>query len=90
VVAPHSMMQRACDLPLPMEAYVQFEKDVAYLKQTARHNGYIETTIDGLISKHLFKRKIKKVTTLSPISKEVTTKQAGLSYRKIMKSLNQE
>jgi hypothetical protein len=32
------------------------------------------------MSKHLFQRKIKEVTTLSPISKEVTTKLAGLTF----------
>jgi hypothetical protein len=30
------------------------------------------------LSKHLFKRKIKEVTTLPPINKVVTTKRAGL------------
>jgi hypothetical protein len=54
--------------------------EVAYIKETAGLNGYTETTIDGLMSKHLFKRKIKELTTLSPISKEVTTKRAGLTF----------
>jgi hypothetical protein len=56
-----------------------FEKKVAYIKETAGLNGYTKTTIDGLMSKHLFKLKIKEVTTLSPISKEVT-KRAGLTF----------
>jgi hypothetical protein len=43
-------------------------------------NGYTDTTIDGLTSIHLFKRKIKEVFTLSLISKEVTTKRAGLRF----------
>jgi hypothetical protein len=53
---------------------------VAYIKETAGLNGYTETTIDGLMSKPLFKRKIKEITTLSPISKEATTKRAGLTF----------
>jgi hypothetical protein len=53
---------------------------VANIKETAGLNGYTETTINELMSKHLFKRKIKDLTTLSPISKEVTTKRAGLTF----------
>jgi hypothetical protein len=53
---------------------------MAYIKETAGLNAYTETTIDGLMSQNLFKRKIKEVTTLSPISKEVTTKRAGLTF----------
>jgi hypothetical protein len=53
---------------------------VAYIKEMAGLNGHTKTTIDGLISKNLFKRRIKEVTTLSPIRKEVTTKQAGLTF----------
>jgi hypothetical protein len=71
MAAFHSMLHRACILPLLIE---NFDKEVAYIKETAGLNGYIKTTIGGLMSKHLFKRKIKEVTTLSPISKEVTTK----------------
>jgi hypothetical protein len=33
-----------------------------------------------LLPKYLFKRKIKELNTLSPISKEGTTKQAGLAF----------
>jgi hypothetical protein len=53
---------------------------VAYIKETAGVNGYTESTIDGPMSKYLFKRKIKEVTTLSHISKEATTKRAGLTF----------
>jgi hypothetical protein len=49
-------------------------------RRRAGLNEYTETTIYRLMSKHLFKRKIKEVTTLSPISKAVTTKQAGLTF----------
>jgi hypothetical protein len=70
MAAFHFMLHRVCNLPL---SRINFEKDVAYIKET-------ETTIDGLLSKHLFKRKIKKLTTLSPISKEVTTERAGLPF----------
>jgi hypothetical protein len=77
MAAFHFMLHRACNLPLSRE---NFEKEVAYIKETAGFNGYTETTIDGLMSKQFFKRKIKEVTTLSPISKEVTTKQAGLTF----------
>jgi hypothetical protein len=55
-------------------------QEMANIKETAGLNGYTETTIDGLMLKHVFKRKIKKVTTLSLISKEVTTKRAGLTF----------
>jgi hypothetical protein len=44
-----------------------------------RQQDSMETTIAGFMSKHLFKRKIKELTTLSPISKEATTKRAGLT-----------
>jgi hypothetical protein len=73
MAALHSFMH----LPLSRE---NFEKEVAYIKEMAGLNGYTETTIDGYMSKHLFKRRIKEVTTLSPISKEVTTKRAGLTF----------
>jgi hypothetical protein len=53
---------------------------VAFIKETAWLNECTETTIDGLMTKHLFKRKIKELTTLSPISKEVTTKRVGLLF----------
>jgi hypothetical protein len=36
--------------------------------------------IDRLMSKHLFKRKIKEVTTLSHICRESTTNRAGLTF----------
>jgi hypothetical protein len=79
MTAFYSMLLRACNLSFLRE---NFEEEVAYIKKTARFNGYTITTIDGLMSKHLFKRKIKEVTTLSlsPISKEVTTKRAGLAF----------
>jgi hypothetical protein len=77
MAAFHYMLHRACNLLLARE---NFEKKVAYIKETAGLNGYTETTIDGLMSKQLFKRKIKEVTTLSPISKKVTTKRAGLTF----------
>jgi hypothetical protein len=64
-------------LPLSRD---NLEKEVAYIKETAGLNRYTEITIDGLLSKHLFKRKIKKVTPLSPISKEVISKRAGLTF----------
>jgi hypothetical protein len=70
-------------LPSPKSIFLcvceNFEREVEYIKKTAGLNEYTETTIDGLMSKHLFKRKIKKLTTLSPISKEVT-KRAGLTF----------
>jgi hypothetical protein len=77
MTAFHSMLHRACNLPLSREI---FEKEVAYIKETAGFNRYTETTIDGLMSKNLFKRKIKEITTLSPISKEVTTERAGITF----------
>jgi hypothetical protein len=77
MAAFHSILYRACILPLSRE---NFEKEVVYIKETAGLNGYTDTTIDGLMSKHLFKRKIKEVSTLSLISKEVTTKRAGLTF----------
>jgi hypothetical protein len=64
MAAFHSMLHQACNLPFSRE---NFKKEVAYNKETAELNVYTETTIDGLMSKHLFKRKIKEVTTLSPI-----------------------
>jgi hypothetical protein len=72
-----SMLHWACNFPHSSES---FEKEVAYIKETAGLNGYTETTIDGLMSKHFFKRNIKEVTTLSPISKEVTTKRADQAF----------
>jgi hypothetical protein len=67
MAAFHSMLHWACNLPLSME---NFEKEVAYIKEMARLNEYTETTIDGLMLKHLFKRNIK----------EATTKGAGLTF----------
>jgi hypothetical protein len=64
MAAFHSMLHQACNLPFSRE---NFKKEVAYNKETAELNVYTETTIDGLMSKHFFKRKIKEVTTLSPI-----------------------
>jgi hypothetical protein len=66
MAAFHSMLHRACNLSLLRE---NFEKEEANIKDTAGLNECTETTIDRLMSKHLFKRKIKKSTTLSPISK---------------------
>jgi hypothetical protein len=77
LAAFHFMLHRACNLSLSRE---NFEKEVAYIKETAGFKGYTETTIDGLMSKHIFKRKIKELTTLSHISKEVTTKRADLTF----------
>jgi hypothetical protein len=42
-------------------------------------NAYTETTIEKLMSKYLFERKIKEITTLSIISREGTSKRAGLT-----------
>jgi hypothetical protein len=61
----HSMLHRVYNLPLSRE---NFDKEVAYIKE------------ERLMSKHLFKRKIKEVTTLSPMNKESTTKLAGLKF----------
>jgi hypothetical protein len=47
MTAFHSMLHRACNLPLSREI---FEKEVAYIKETTGLNGYTETTIDGLMS----------------------------------------
>jgi hypothetical protein len=58
MAAFHSMLQ-ACNLPFSRD---NFKKEKAYNKETAGLNVYTETTIDGSC-------KIKKVTTLSPISK---------------------
>jgi hypothetical protein len=77
IPALRSMLNRDFNFPLSSE---KFKKEVAYIKETAWLNGYTETTIDGLMPKHLFKRKIKELTTLSPISKEVTTKRVGLLF----------
>jgi hypothetical protein len=40
----------------------------------------IKAAIDRLMSEILCKRKIKEVSTLSPISKDSTTKQTGLMF----------
>jgi hypothetical protein len=53
---------------------------VAYIKETEGLNEYTETNIDRLMSEHFFERTIKEITTLSPISREDTTKQAGLMF----------
>jgi hypothetical protein len=45
-------------------------------RKTAGLNGYAET----IMSKHLFKRKIKVLTTLSPINNGVKTRRAGLTF----------
>jgi hypothetical protein len=66
MTALHTILHRACNLSLLSE---NFEKEEAYIKETAGLNKCTETTIDRLMSKHLFKRKIKKSTTSSPISK---------------------
>jgi hypothetical protein len=71
---PRHVAPGLCNLPFSRE---NFEKEVAYIKETAGLNG----TIDGLLSKHLFKCKIKEVATLSPINKVVTTKRAGLTFQ---------
>jgi hypothetical protein len=65
----HFLLHRACNFPLSRE---NFEKEVAYIKETAGLNGYTETTIDGLMSKHLVKRKIK----------ELTSQQRGYNYKR--------
>jgi hypothetical protein len=76
MAAFHSLLNRACNLPLSRE---NFEKEVAYIKETEGLNRYTETTIDGLMSKQLLKRKIMELTTLGD-NKEVTTKRAGLTF----------
>jgi hypothetical protein len=77
MAAFHSMLHQACNLPFSRE---NFKKKMAYNKETAGLNVYTDTTIDRLMSKHHFKRKIKEVTTLSPIRKKSKPKRAGLTF----------
>jgi GIY-YIG catalytic domain len=77
MAAFHSMLNRACTLPLSKE---NFKKEVSYIKQTAALNGYTEASIDQLLKKHLDKKKIRDLTTLQPIREETPKKRAGLTF----------
>jgi hypothetical protein len=61
MAAFHSMLHHVFIFP----SRENLKKGVAYIKETAGLNRYTKTIIDGLLSKHLFKRKIKELTTLS-------------------------
>jgi hypothetical protein len=52
-----------------------FDKKMGYINKKTELKRYTEVVIDGLMLKHLFKRKIKEASTLSPIRK---TGRAGL------------
>jgi hypothetical protein len=69
------MLHRAYTLPLSKDS---FDKEIVFIKLTADVNGYAATTIDKLLKKHSDK-KIRGLTTLAPIEKEITRKRAGLT-----------
>ena len=71
------MIHRACNLPLSEES---FKREVEYIKETACVNGYSKDIVERLLKKHLRKRQISNITTLSPIEETEKLRWAGLVY----------
>ena len=67
LAAFHSMIHRACNLPLSEES---LSRELKYIKDTAKVNGYSEVMVDRLLKKHLAKKRIKDATILVPLAKE--------------------
>jgi hypothetical protein len=57
------MIHRLCNTPLTTE---KFNREFAYITETAAINGYGKEKIENLLKKHKYKTKIKTMTTLIP------------------------
>jgi hypothetical protein len=73
-----SRLERSILLTFPLQRRILTRK--WYKSRRRQGSKDIKAAIDRLISEILFKRKIKEVATLSPISKGCTTKQTGLMF----------
>jgi hypothetical protein len=58
-----TMIHRLCNTPLTTE---KFNREFAYITETAAINGYGKGEIENLLKKHKHKAKIKTMTTLIP------------------------
>ena len=69
----HSLAHRLYNIPLPTN---EFEKELKYIKEAARMNGYKDTFINRILDKHKRKQFIRAHTNLS-------TDNSGVLKRRI-------
>jgi hypothetical protein len=55
------MLHRLCTTPSDAEA---FDRELKYIMDTAKINGYKNITIKKLLKKHIKKKKLREITTL--------------------------
>jgi hypothetical protein len=58
----HSLIHRLVNIPLDKN---NFRKELAYIKQIAKQNGFDELVVDNILKKHKFKTLLKNSTTLT-------------------------
>jgi hypothetical protein len=61
VAAFNSMLHRLCSTPLDAES---FDKELKYIQETAKINGFENKTIQKLLKKHQKKKRLREITTL--------------------------
>lgn len=81
LAAFESMAHRLVSVPLSQQDH---EKEVHYMIETAKVNGYEESTVLKIINKHANKKSLRNITQLAKVEKkpenQVTRRQMALTY----------